>query len=138
MGIIPAPCNPFISHFHLAFAAARRIPVSIDTQGWAMDGETIWTRGPLWLWNEGKGTWHFLTIGGDAVGEIKYAALMRDGGVRRGFGAVAVRATIGGTSWRTSVFPHAQSGGYILPVKASVRKAEGLNAGDEVEVGLEL
>ena len=43
----------------------------------------------------------------------------------RGFGAVRVRATIGATSWRTSIFPGA-SGAYALPLKRSVREAEGV------------
>jgi hypothetical protein len=30
------------------------------------------------------------------------------------------------------------SGGYLLPVKAEVRKKAGISAGDEVTVGLEL
>ena len=48
-----------------------------------------------------------------------------------------VEATIGGVSWRTSVFPQ-KSGGYILPVKADVRRRAGIAAGDEVTVELEL
>ena len=57
-------------------------------------------------------------------------------------GAVAARlanveAKIGAISWRTSVFP-LNSGGYILPVKAEIRKRAGLGAGDEVSVRLAL
>ena len=40
-------------------------------------------------------------------------------------------------SWRTSVFPQ-KSGGYILPVKAEVRRKVGIAAGDEVTITLEL
>jgi hypothetical protein len=40
-------------------------------------------------------------------------------------------------TWRTSVFP-LNSGGYILPVKADVRRRAGIAAGDEVKVELEL
>ena len=43
-----------------------------------------------------------------------------------------VAVTIGDTSWNTSVFPHKESGGWLLPVKAAVRKAEGLAEGDAV------
>lgn len=103
-----------------------------------MAPDRILARGPLWLWNGEKGSWHFFTIAGDAVGELKYAALMRDGPARRGFGAIKVRATIGATSWTTSVFPDGASGGYVLPVKAAVRKAEAIVAGEEIEVTLEV
>ena len=39
----------------------------------------------------------------------------------RGFGAVRVRARIGGSEWTTSMFPSTQRGGYILPLKKAVR-----------------
>jgi len=39
--------------------------------------------------------------------------------------------------WRTSVFP-LNSGGYVLPLKADVRRRAGIAAGDEVTVELEL
>ena len=48
-----------------------------------------------------------------------------------------VEATISGVSWRTSVFPQ-KSGGYILPVKAEVRRRADISAGDEVTLTLEL
>ena len=59
-------------------------------------------------------------------------------GRRRGFGAVKVRVEIGETRWDTSIFPHKESGGWLLPIKASVRKAEGVVAGDEVTLTLTL
>jgi hypothetical protein len=49
---------------------------------------------------------------------------------------VKVTAQAGGQSWQTSIFPDAQSGSYLLPVKKSVRDAAHLGAGDEVEVRL--
>jgi hypothetical protein len=52
-------------------------------------------------------------------------------GPRRGFGSIRVEARIGEVAWRTSVFPQ-KSGGYILPVKASVRRDAGIAAGDDV------
>ena len=55
----------------------------------------------------------------------------------RGFGSVRVEARIGDVTWRTSVFP-LNSGGYILPVKADVRRRGGIAAGDEVRLKLEL
>ena len=41
-----------------------------------------------------------------------------------GFGSVRVEATIGGSTWRTSIFPSDDA--YILPIKKAVREAEGL------------
>lgn len=56
---------------------------------------------------------------------------------RRGFGSVRVEARLGDVVWRTSLFP-LKDGGYILPVKAEVRRKAGIAAGDEVTVTLEL
>ena len=58
-------------------------------------------------------------------------------GMARGWGSLKVIATIGASRWSTSVFP-AKDTGWLLPVKAAVRKAEGLSEGDTVEVVLEL
>ena len=102
---------------------------------------TFITTTNLWIWTSDKApaAWHFTTIDGEVAQAIADAALMdrleRTGSPRqRGFGSIKVRATIGDTHWATSIFPSKDSGGYLLPVKASVRKAEGIVAGDEVTV----
>ena len=89
----------------------------------------------IWLWSEGKGRWHFLTIPADEAVEICLAATAS--GPRRGFGSVRVAATIHGVTWRTSIFP-AKSGGYVLPIKTEVRRQAGIGEGDEVRVTLDL
>lgn len=90
---------------------------------------------PIWLWSEGKGSWHFLTIPPEEAVAIRLESAAS--GVRRGFGSVRVEVSINGVSWRTSVFPQ-KSGGYILPVKSDVRRRAGIAAGDEVTVSLSL
>jgi hypothetical protein len=88
----------------------------------------------LWIWKaQAAGRWHFVTVPEDQSAEIKAHAF----GSPRGFGSVRVEATINGIAWRTSVFP-LNSGGYLLPVKAEVRRKAGIAAGDEVQVTLEL
>lgn len=101
--------------------------------------ERIEHTGTLWRWTGGtNGTWHFLTIGGDAGEALSATALMRRlEGLSRGFGSLKVRATIGESRFATSVFP-SKADGWMLPVKAAVRKAEDLAEGDEVTVVLEL
>lgn len=101
--------------------------------------ETLTHTGPLWRWTGGNGgSWHFLTIDGAAGEALTGTALMRrlEKSIG-GFGSLKVRARIGDSVFTTSVFP-AKAVGWMLPVKASVRKAEGLSEGDEVEVVLEL
>lgn len=90
---------------------------------------------PLWLWSGEGGRWHFVTVPAEQAVEIRLAAAAS--GPRRGFGAVRVAAAIGEVVWRTSIFPQ-RAGGYILPVKAEVRRRAGIAAGDEVIVELEL
>jgi hypothetical protein len=51
-----------------------------------------------------------------------------------GWGVIPVTAKIGKTSWETSLFP--KDGGYLVPIKASVRTAEDLKLGDSVKVVL--
>jgi hypothetical protein len=53
-------------------------------------------------------------------------------------GAVRVQATIGSAHWETSIFPHAKSKAYILPIKADIRKKAKFGAGDRVEVLLKI
>ena len=86
----------------------------------------------LWRW-EAQSSWFFVTVAPDAsarIGEVPRPP--------RGFGSVRVRATVGDTSWTTSVFPDAARGAYVLPVKKAVRQAEGLGEGDPADVVLEL
>jgi len=54
--------------------------------------------------------------------------------VSYGWGMIPVSAEIGATRWATSLFP--KDGRYVVPIKAAVRKAEGLEVGDTVTVRL--
>jgi hypothetical protein len=89
----------------------------------------------LWIWkgSEAAGRWYFVTVPEDQSVEIKAHAF----GTPRGFQSVRVEAIINDVTWLTSVFP-LNSGGYLLPIKAEVRKKADLAAGDEVTVKLEL
>lgn len=78
-------------------------------------------------------TWTFVSLPPDDSIEIRELS----DGPRRGFGSVRVQATVGGTTWRTSVFP-AATDRYVLPVKRAVRRAEDLEIGDVVTVTVEL
>jgi hypothetical protein len=87
----------------------------------------------LWRWSGEGGSWHFLTIPEDISGEIRAQSLLRRGG----FGSVRVEASIDDVTWRTSVFPQ-KSGGFILPVKADVRRRADIAEGDDVGLILEI
>ncbi|MCR8671961.1 DUF1905 domain-containing protein [Agrococcus sp. HG114] len=53
-----------------------------------------------------------------------------------GWGAIPVSATIGATTFTTSLFP--REGRYLLPLKVAVQRAEGVGLGDEVAVRMRL
>lgn len=90
---------------------------------------------PLWLWN-GKGAWHFITLPANEAGLIRMAS--QKNRPRRGFGSVRVKARIGETTFSTSLFPAVKLSSYLLPIKADVRKAEGIAPGNTVDVTLSL
>ena len=87
---------------------------------------------PLWEW-DAQGGWFFVTLPEEAAADIREVPRMP-----RGFGSVRVRVTVGSTTWSTSVFPDSKLGSYVLPVKKAVRTAEGLEAGGDVLVELEV
>ena len=89
----------------------------------------------LWIWkgSDLAGRWYFITVPEDQSDEIRAQGFAGP----RGFGSVRVEARIDDVTWRTSVFP-LNGGGYLLPVKAEVRKKAGISAGDEVTVELKL
>ncbi|WP_084037941.1 DUF1905 domain-containing protein [Demequina sp. NBRC 110053] len=88
----------------------------------------------LWQWTGNGAQWVFLTLPEGVADEVEALQV----GPERGFGAVKVEVTIGSTTWRTSMFPSKEHGSYILPVKASVRKEEGVEVGDRASVAITL
>jgi len=90
-----------------------------------------------WLWQAEKAAWHFVTLPKDKSEEISF--FNENVSVKkRGWGSVRVIATIGHTEWKTSIFPQAKEGTYILPIKADVRKAEKILKGNVVSVTLKI
>jgi hypothetical protein len=88
----------------------------------------------LWIWDARRAdTWTFVSLPAAAAEEIRDRAE----GSTRGFGSVPVRVTVGGSTWTTSIFP-GNDGGYVLPIKRAVRKAESLDAGDTASLTVEI
>ncbi|THV40767.1 DUF1905 domain-containing protein [Glycomyces buryatensis] len=85
--------------------------------------------GELWFW-KGPAPWYFVTVPEAACRELEAASAV----VSYGWGMIPVLAGIGGTEWKTSLWP--KDGSYIVPVKAAVRKATGADEGDTVAVRL--
>ncbi|MFN8195660.1 MAG: DUF1905 domain-containing protein [Nocardioidaceae bacterium] len=87
----------------------------------------------LWLASS-VDSWVFVTVPRELSEDIREA----DTAPPKGFGSVRVEVTQGDTTWRTSVFPDAASGCFVLPVKKAVRRAEGLEVGDTATFTLTL
>jgi hypothetical protein len=87
--------------------------------------------GEIWFW-KGPAPWFFVTVPVEQSGDLKAIA----GFVTYGWGMIPVHARIGETEWETSLFP--KDGRYLVPIKANVRKAEHLDAGDTVTIWLEV
>ena len=97
-------------------------------------GKKYTIRGKVWLWPGEVAAWHFVHVDKKLSGELKE----KHGKVKRGFGSIPVKATIGNTSWKTSIFPDKHSGTYLLPLKAQVRRVEDIFANDTITFTLEI
>src|ERR1700751_3693717 len=100
---------------------------------WQAESVKVAFDAELWLWDARRTeTWTFVSLPAGESEEIRDLA----GGLRRGFGSLRVRATIGSSTWTTSIFPGKT--GYVLPVKRSIRVAEAVDVGDTAAVTVEL
>jgi uncharacterized protein DUF1905 len=92
----------------------------------------VWTvSGEVWR-HPGPGGWHFVTMPTEVADEVRARSLAKP------FGSVPVRATVGATTWESSLFADTKSESYLLPVKADVRRRAGIEAGDTVTLTIVL
>jgi len=87
-------------------------------------GKIIFWRGPA--------PWFFVKVPAKNSRAIKAISNV----VTYGWGVIPVHVRIGETEFTTSLFP--KDGRYLVPVKASVRKAESLEKGDKVTLQLDI
>lgn len=87
----------------------------------------------LWMY-PGPATWYFLNIDRKESTEIKEVF----GANARGFGSLRVEVIIGESKWLTSIFWSSKEKVYMLPVKAEIRRKEGLFAKDMVTFTIKL
>jgi hypothetical protein len=92
---------------------------------------TIEFDGKIWFW-KGPAPWYFVSVPPEQSDTLKVIS----GLVTYGWGMIPVYARIGETEWKTSLFP--KDGCYIVPIRASVQRAEDLEEGDIVGVRLEV
>lgn len=90
-------------------------------------------RSEVWLY-PGMSGWHFVSIAKKNAKDIKDSF----GKHAKGFGSLPVTVTVGKTSWDTSIFPDKRTETYLLPIKASVRKAEGIMANETISFQIKI
>jgi len=94
-------------------------------------GMDVQFSGDIWHWR-GPAPFFFVTVPDDQSAQLREVARA----VTYGWGMLPVRAAIGATEWRTSLWP--KDGRYVLPLKDAVRRAEQLDEGDVVTARLSL
>lgn len=82
----------------------------------------------LWI-SSGKGAWHFVTLPLSIAEQVKFF-----GEQHSSYGTIYVKASIGQSEWKTSLFPAKKEQTFYLPVKAEIRKKESLTVGNSIDV----
>ena len=71
-----------------------------------------------------------MALPADLSAEIRQAF----GTEEEGWGRLKATARIGGSEWRTAIWYDTKHQAYLLPLKAAIRKAEGIMVGKGVRV----
>lgn len=89
---------------------------------WVFSGEIFTWRGPA--------PYYYVAMPEEQSVDLREMSTQ----VSYGWGVIPVRVRIGDTEWTTSLFP--KDGLYLVPLKDRIRKAEGLDEGDLIDVRL--
>ena len=89
--------------------------------------------GEVWRY-PGEGGWHFVTLPAELADELR----ARHADAHRAFGSLRVTASLGSTTWSTSLFTDTRSQSYLMPVKGDVRRRERVDDGDTATIRIEL
>jgi hypothetical protein len=82
-----------------------------------------------WVDTHGAGKYWGVTLPFDVADEFDAMPL-----VKGGWGSVKIIATIGGTSWSTSLFPSKESQSFMMLLNKKVITAEGITEGGTVTI----
>lgn len=85
----------------------------------------------VWFW-KGPAPWYFVSLPPKQARELRAIANQ----VTYGWGMIPVRVRIGVSEYSTSLWP--KDDGYVVPLKAAVRRAEGIEEGNKIKVWLEV
>ncbi len=86
---------------------------------WTFEGPVIYWRGPA--------PFYFVPLPDHVLDDLAPVA----NELTYGWGCIPATVTIGETTFTTSMIP--RDGGFLVPVKVAVRRAEGIDEGDRIE-----
>lgn len=87
----------------------------------------------VWIY-PGVSAWHFVSLPKELAKEIK----QKFGEKHRGWTSLPLEVKLGRSVWKTSMFRDKRNETYILPLKAEVRRREGIFASDKVEISINI
>ena len=85
--------------------------------------------GDVFQW-KGPAPHHFVSVPEDDCESLAETSAL----VSYGWGMIPVTVEIGGSEWTTALWP--KDGGYIVPLRLDVRRREGIEVGDVVDIRL--
>lgn len=91
---------------------------------WTFEGPVIYWRGPA--------PFYFVPLPDHVLDDLAPVA----NELTYGWGCIPATVTIGDTTFTTSMIP--KDGGFLVPVKVAVRRAEGIEEGDMVAARLQV
>jgi hypothetical protein len=89
--------------------------------------------GQVWK-SGGKGGWHFVSLPKDLSKEIRSIHQENE----EGWGRLKANVTIKQTEFQSAIWFDKKHDTYLLPIKALIRKKEGITEGSSVEIEVEL
>ena len=89
---------------------------------WTFEGPVVYWRGPA--------PFYFIPLPEHVLDDLAPVA----NELTYGWGCIPATVTIGNTTFTTSMIP--KDGGFLVPVKVAVRRAEGIDEGDRVEASV--
>ena len=86
-------------------------------------------RAKIWQF-KGPTGWHFVTLPKSLAKKIR----KNHGLSEEGWGRLKATARVGDTSWSTAIWYDTKAESYLLPIKSTVRKREGLESTKTIAV----
>lgn len=86
-------------------------------------------RGKVWKYKGATG-WHFVTMSARLSNKIRGNHGMSE----EGWGRLKTIASVEGFEWKTAIWFDRKSGGYLLPIKAEIRRKANISEGSTISI----